>query len=95
MDLPIGPGRENPVGGQGRHRHVSENAESQVKMAGEPGFEPRLTESESAVLPLNYSPSAPGKSARGGLVQIAKTATMRKLKKERARGLSMKIAQSL
>ena len=27
-------------------------------MAGELGFEPRLTESESAVLPLNYSPKA-------------------------------------
>jgi hypothetical protein len=26
-------------------------------MAGELGFEPRLTESESAVLPLNYSPT--------------------------------------
>ena len=26
------------------------------RLAGEPGFEPRLTESESAVLPLNYSP---------------------------------------
>ena len=26
-------------------------------MAGGPGFEPRLTESESAVLPLNYPPS--------------------------------------
>jgi hypothetical protein len=25
-------------------------------LAGELGFEPRLTESESAVLPLNYSP---------------------------------------
>ncbi len=25
-------------------------------MAGEPGFEPGLTESESVVLPLNYSP---------------------------------------
>jgi hypothetical protein len=25
-------------------------------VAGELGFEPRLTESESAVLPLNYSP---------------------------------------
>ena len=25
-------------------------------MAGEPGFEPRPTESESVVLPLNYSP---------------------------------------
>lgn len=31
-------------------------------LAGEPGFEPRSTESESAVLPLNYSPirEAPG-----------------------------------
>ena len=27
-------------------------------MAGELGFDPRLTESESAVLPLNYSPSS-------------------------------------
>lgn len=26
------------------------------RLAGEPGFEPRLTESESVVLPLNYSP---------------------------------------
>src|SRR5271165_1638952 len=27
-------------------------------LAGGPGFEPRLTESESAVLPLNYPPTA-------------------------------------
>lgn len=27
------------------------------EVAGEPGLEPRLTESESAVLPLNYSPT--------------------------------------
>src|SRR4029079_19064957 len=27
-----------------------------TELAGEPGFEPGLTESESAVLPLNYSP---------------------------------------
>ena len=26
-------------------------------MAGKPGFEPRLTDPESAVLPLNYFPS--------------------------------------
>ena len=26
-------------------------------LAGGPGFEPRLTESESAVLPLNYPPA--------------------------------------
>ena len=29
---------------------------SLARVAGELGFEPRLTESESAVLPLNYSP---------------------------------------
>ena len=29
-------------------------------MAGGPGFEPRLAESESAVLPLNYSPAGFG-----------------------------------
>jgi hypothetical protein len=29
------------------------------RVAGELGFEPRLTESESAVLPLNYSPISP------------------------------------
>ena len=29
------------------------------RLAGEPGLEPRLTESESAVLPLNYSPAWP------------------------------------
>ena len=27
-----------------------------ILLAGGPGFEPRLTESESAVLPLNYPP---------------------------------------
>ena len=27
-------------------------------MAGEQGFEPQITESESAVIPLNYSPMA-------------------------------------
>ena len=30
---------------------------NEIKLAGELGFEPRLTESESAVLPLNYSPT--------------------------------------
>jgi hypothetical protein len=28
-----------------------------LTLAGRPGFEPRLTESESAVLPLNYLPA--------------------------------------
>ncbi len=31
---------------------------SLILLAGGPGFEPRLTESESAVLPLNYPPPA-------------------------------------
>ncbi len=34
-------------------------------LAGGPGFEPRLTESESVVLPLNYPPSAGGNRAAG------------------------------
>ena len=34
------------------------NTSALCLMAGELGFEPRLTESESAVLPLNYSPLA-------------------------------------
>jgi hypothetical protein len=42
-------------------------------VAGGPGFEPRLTESESAVLPLNYPPNAidagPLDSERGGGAQ--------------------------
>src|ERR1700730_8921763 len=32
-------------------------------LAGGPGFEPRLTESESAVLPLNYPPQRPQRDA--------------------------------
>jgi hypothetical protein len=34
--------------------------DTNIILAGEPGFEPRLTESESAVLPLNYSPTPSG-----------------------------------
>ena len=45
--LPAGPAAGQGVGNIRRRG-----------LAGEPGFEPRLTESESAVLPLNYSPSA-------------------------------------
>jgi hypothetical protein len=33
-------------------------------VAGGPGFEPRLTESESGVLPLNYPPPAPREKPR-------------------------------
>ena len=35
---------------------VTGGKSEQRQLAGELGFEPRLTESESAVLPLNYSP---------------------------------------
>ena len=34
-----------------------------IKMAGGPGFEPRFSESESDVLPLNYPPAGPGAMA--------------------------------
>ncbi len=41
-------------------------------MAGEPGFEPGPTESESVVLPLNYSPMhAAGGAFRAGLREVA------------------------
>ena len=39
---------------------------SMTEMAGGPGFEPRLTESESAVLPLNYPPRGWRASGRAG-----------------------------
>lgn len=47
------------------------------ELAGEPGFEPRLTESESVVLPLNYSPPrvSPRRSVSG---LIAKTSGIAK-----------------
>ena len=42
------------------------------KLAGGPGFEPGLAESESAVLPLNYPPAiADGETARGGRARSA------------------------
>ena len=45
-NLPTALGESGNVPGKAEQRQV----------AGELGFEPRLTESESAVLPLNYSP---------------------------------------
>ena len=48
---------ENPPG-QASARETR-NWSEKLELAGEPGFEPGPTESESAVLPLNYSPSAP------------------------------------
>jgi hypothetical protein len=47
------------------HRHLAKQIclnFQRVKVAGGPGFEPRLAESESAVLPLNYPPTKPLKS---------------------------------
>ena len=40
-------------------------AETAVWLAGEPGFEPRLTESESAVLPLDDSPLSGANASTG------------------------------
>src|ERR1700731_2837906 len=42
------------------------NREVFGNLAGGPGFEPRLTESESAVLPLNYPPQPATRRLRGG-----------------------------
>lgn len=42
-------------------------------LAGGPGLEPGLTESESAVLPLNYPPAGPPQASAAGaqyLVQV-------------------------
>src|SRR5215510_1368646 len=42
-----------------------------ISMAGGLGFEPRLTESESAVLPLNYPPIGKSNQIRGGMDQAS------------------------
>jgi hypothetical protein len=42
-------------------------------MAGELGFEPRLTESESAVLPLNYSPMVRQIAVKSDLFKLDKS----------------------
>ncbi len=47
-------------------------------LAGGPGFEPRLTESESVVLPLNYPPTG----ACTGSVMLVKTSRGRSLAKQ-------------
>ena len=41
------------------------------ELAGGPGFEPRLTESESAVLPLNYPPKPLQNKALGFIAAIS------------------------
>jgi hypothetical protein len=43
------------------------------QMAGELGFEPRLTESESAVLPLNYSPMVRQIAVKSDLFKLDKS----------------------
>ena len=50
----VGPARVGTEKLGQRYQRLREN------LAGEPGFEPRSTESESAVLPLNYSPTCAG-----------------------------------
>src|ERR1700722_11711151 len=54
--------------------------ELRYQLAGGPGFEPRLTESESAVLPLNYPPTAARRRVfvRGRGASIAKQRLRRK-----------------
>ena len=47
----------------GDHRNRKYAAVSGGFVAGGPGFEPRLTESEFAVLPLNYPPQRPQRDA--------------------------------
>ena len=54
----------NEIGRTGRRRFEASRESSgqafqQETMAGELGFEPRQTESESVVLPLHHSPTAP------------------------------------
>ena len=52
-----GAGQQNRPAKRGFQRFIGRFGKRlDIKMAGEPGFEPRLAESESAVLPLNYSP---------------------------------------
>lgn len=46
------------------------------KLAGEPGFEPGLTESESAGLPLTYSPT-PGANGVPGSCAVGRRSLMR------------------
>lgn len=48
---------ENCSGWQPDERTIYLISNVKKELAGEPGFEPRLTESESVVLPLNYSPA--------------------------------------
>ena len=59
-----GRGRDRPKANLRKFRGYSNDCQNQKYeaisggfLAGGPGFEPRLTESESAVLPLNYPPT--------------------------------------
>src|SRR6202047_5378329 len=72
--------RDRPKANLRKFRGYSSNCQNQKYeaisegfVAGGPGFEPRLTESESAVLPLNYPPPAPRKKPKRGLVAAART----------------------
>ena len=65
-----GRGRDRPKANLRKFRGYSNDCQNQKYeaisggfLAGGPGFEPRLTESESAVLPLNYPPQRPQRDA--------------------------------
>ena len=73
-----------------RYSHHNWRKTLRYQLAGEPGFEPGPTESESVVLPLNYSPSpdaggvrraAPLRSCRyiASALRVAKTNDRRRL----------------
>ena len=54
----IGKCARNTPANAGIPPETGKSTKSRKWMAGGPGFEPRLTESESVVLPLNYPPRA-------------------------------------
>jgi hypothetical protein len=72
------PAPECPMFASESSQHLAANdptrgtAQPASSVAGELGFEPRLTESESAVLPLNYSPTMPrARAARTRKTRLA------------------------
>ena len=67
VDIPDGPGMGSLTCSINPWRYVSmypAMSKESVEMAGEPGLEPGLTESESVVLPLDDSPAGWYRSCR-------------------------------
>ena len=58
-------GHDGPRNGFAGNEFPDEVECREVKVAGEPGFEPGLTESESVGLPLTYSPTGAFGERRG------------------------------